>query len=131
MSLEGAPGEADRAGSHSQELNRRLRRPEMLPSTPPSGQRQLPKVLSHIAKQPAVAQVEKHSAATANGVTGTENEAVTRQSDEDTERPISSVIGLDLLQEQVRRLALRKGFTLNVMVVGIYTLVERESNARQ
>lgn len=28
------------------------------------------------------------------------------------------VIGLDQLQEQVRRLALRRGFTLNIMVVG-------------
>jgi len=28
------------------------------------------------------------------------------------------VIGLDLLQEQVRRIALRKGFTLNLMVLG-------------
>ena len=29
-----------------------------------------------------------------------------------------AVIGLDYLQEQVRKLALRKGFTLNVMVIG-------------
>ena len=28
------------------------------------------------------------------------------------------IIGLDQLQEQVRRLALRRGFTLNLMVVG-------------
>ena len=30
----------------------------------------------------------------------------------------SPVIGLDLLQDQVRRIARRKGFTLNLMVIG-------------
>lgn len=35
----------------------------------------------------------------------------------------SNLVGLDQLQEQVRRLALRRGFTLNVLVVGIKNLV--------
>lgn len=139
MSLEGASGEADRAGPHSQELNRRFRRPEM-PSTPPSAMRQLPKVLSHITKQSVEAEKPKHSApvtATTNGVTTrcatmpTQHEEVKTAQRESESPPSAAVtlhseekaaperlIGLDLLQEQVRRLALRKGFTLNIMVVG-------------
>ena len=33
------------------------------------------------------------------------------------------IIGLDQLQEQVRRLALRRGFTLNLMVVGKFNIL--------
>lgn len=142
MSLGGSPAEADRASPRAQELSRRFRRPDM-PSTPPSiprsQQQQLPKVLSHVAKAPPTGpEVEKmtnnHSVEVSNEVSQPSEVKQDERGDEDTkssDRPplarkpsmkvgLSSerLIGLELLQEQVRRLALRKGFTLNIMVVG-------------
>lgn len=112
----------------------------------PVQQQTLPKVLSQIAKvqsaaAPAEAEQPKHSAADSNGVSSysepTRDERIAEPESEHHHSsvpapsqqiqmqrpqqiisPSEHLVGLNLLQEQVRRLALRKGFTLNIMVVG-------------
>lgn len=113
--------EAGKSAAKAQQQHEQLKQLNR-PETP---SRTFPKILSHIAKTPptdvkhpsnGVPEEDSKEDRSSDSEDPAENRPTRRQS-----KMIQSsdyVIGLDQLQEQVRRLALRRGFTLNIMVVG-------------